>query len=119
MTSKHIPFREIDTRSRGSIVNVAFTIDTHCLDLLNQAGKNKSKTVRMAIINYLGNPSDAEPTELQLRFRDKCIEVKELTEIVSLQRDQIETLRESQDRRDPGAPGLLERLRNLFNKHRE
>jgi hypothetical protein len=112
MTSKHIPFREIDTRSRGSIVNVAFTIDTYCLDLLNQAGKNKSKTVRMAIINYLGNPSDAEPTELQLRYRDKCIEVKELTEIVALQRVQIERIREVK-------PTLLKRIRNLFYKHRK
>lgn len=110
MTSKHIPFREIDTRSRGSIVNVAFTIDTYCLDLLNQAGKNKSKTVRMAIVNYLGNPSDAEPTELQLRYRDKCIEVKELTEIVALQRKQIERVRQVK-------PTLLERIRNLFNHH--
>jgi len=109
MTSKHIPFREIDTRSRGSIVNVAFTIDTYCLDLLNQAGKNKSKTVRMAIINYLGNPSDSEPTELQLRYRDKCIEVKELTEIVALQKKQIEKVRQS----------WLKRLGNLFYKHRE
>lgn len=116
MTSKHIPFREIDTRSRGSIVNVAFTIDTYCLDLLNQAGKNKSKTVRMAIINYLGNKSlspgeinNKKPTELQLRYRDKCIEVKELTEIVALQKKQIERLRQS----------WLERIRNLLYKHRE
>ena len=93
-------------------MNVAFTIDTYCLNLLNQAGKNKSKTVRMAIINYLGKPEDAEPTELQLRYRDKCIEVKELTEIVALQRKQIERVRQVK-------PTLLERIRNLFYKHRE
>lgn len=116
MTSKHIPFREIDTRSRGSIVNVAFTIDTYCLDLLNQAGKNKSKTVRMAIINYLGDPLKAENTELQERYRDKILENKDLIGIVQLQKAQIERLRKEVDSLDQG---LLKRIRNLFYKHRK
>jgi len=53
MTSKHIPFRLIDDRPRGPIVNVAFTIDGECVDLLHRAGKNRSRTVRNAIKRYL------------------------------------------------------------------
>ncbi len=53
MTSRHIPFRLIDDRPRGPIVNVAFTIDGECVDLLHRAGKNRSRTVRNAIKSYL------------------------------------------------------------------
>ena len=53
MTSRHIPFRLHDDRPRGPIVNVAFTIDGECVDLLHRAGKNRSRTVRNAIKSYL------------------------------------------------------------------
>jgi len=53
MATRHIPFRLVDDRPRGPIVNVAFTIDGECVDLLHRAGKNRSRTVRNAIKSYL------------------------------------------------------------------
>ena len=64
MTSRHIPFRLIDDRPRGPIVNVAFTIDGECVDLLHKAGKNRSRTVRNAIKSYLrGDYSRQDQTQ--------------------------------------------------------
>lgn len=79
MTSRHIPFRLIDDRPRGPIVNVAFTIDGECVDLLHRAGKNRSRTVRNAIKSYLRGDytrqdRENDHAELLERFQNVCIE---------------------------------------------
>lgn len=85
---KHIPFRMHDIRPRGPIVNVAFTIDTYCLDLLHRSGKNRSQTVRCALMHYLGGEESVKDliesrNSLLEKFNEKCIEVKTLREIIN------------------------------------
>jgi len=72
MTSRHIPFsRVIDDRTVGPIVNVAFTIDGECVDLLHRAGKNRSRTVRNAIKSYLrGKYSRKELEEAHANMKE-------------------------------------------------
>lgn len=122
MTSKHIPFRFIDDRPRGPIVNVAFTIDGECVDLLHQAGKNRSRTVRNAIKNYLRGDYSREDqmndhAELLGRFQNVCIERDKLKEEIKAMHmnafkcDCVSTSRLWKPRKS-----ILERLRNLFHK---
>lgn len=85
---KHIPFRMYDLRPRGPIVNVAFTIDTYCLELLQRSGKNRSQTVRCAIMHYLGGDETVEDLlrsreSLIEKVRDLAIEKKILREIIN------------------------------------
>lgn len=85
---KHIPFRFVDDRPVGPIVNVAFTIDGECLDLLHQAGKNRSRTVRNAIKFYLkGDQSFQDLAETHDRllqnFSKVCLERDELRKTLS------------------------------------
>lgn len=85
---KHLPFRMHDLRPRGPIVNVAFTIDTYCLDLLHKAGKNRSQTVRAALMFYLGSDeSYADLIESREMLMEKvkilAIENKMLKEIIN------------------------------------
>ena len=125
MATKHIPFRFIDDRPRGPIVNVAFTIDGECVELLHQAGKNRSRTVRNAIKSYLkGGFEDLEKThaELYINFqrilaeRDSLKKEIEGLHMNALKCDCVSTSRLWQPRQKRS---ILERLRNLFNKHRE
>lgn len=85
---KHIPFRFVDDRPVGPIVNVAFTIDGECVDLLYQAGKNRSRTVRNAIKFYLkGDQSFQDLAETHDRllqnFSKVCLERDELRKTLS------------------------------------
>ena len=125
MATKHIPFRFIDDRPRGPIVNVAFTIDGECVELLHQAGKNRSRTVRNAIKSYLkGGFEDLEKThaELYINFqrilaeRDSLKKEIEGLHMNAFKCDCVSTSRLWQPRQKRS---ILERLRNLFNKHRE
>jgi len=85
---KHIPFRMHDIRPRGPIVNVAFTIDTYCLELLHRSGKNRSETVRCAIMHYLGGEESVRDLlqsreSLVEKVRELAIERKMLREIIN------------------------------------
>ncbi len=85
---RHIPFRFIDDRPVGPIVNVAFTIDGECVDLLHRAGKNRSKTVRHAIKFYLkGEDSFQDVIEshqkLLENFSKVCLERDELRKTIA------------------------------------
>ena len=126
MTSRHIPFRLIDDRPRGPIVNVAFTIDGECVDLLHRAGKNRSRTVRNAIKSYLRGDYSRENqikdhAELLERFQKVCIERDELREQLSTLQFFPEKKASLQATQLPGnwIFRILKRLRDLFNKHRE
>lgn len=126
MTSRHIPFRLVDDRPRGPIVNVAFTIDGECVDLLHRAGKNRSRTVRNAIKVYLRGDYSRQQREEDHRrllenFQRVCQERDEL-------RSQLSTLQFFPEKTATlqaikGPPGIfsriLKRCRNLFNKHGE
>lgn len=85
---RHIPFRMHDIRPRGAIVNVAFTIDTYCLELLQKGGKNRSQTVRCAIMHYLGGEESYKDliesrNSLVEKVRELAIERKMLREIIN------------------------------------
>lgn len=85
---RHIPFRMHDLRPRGAIVNVAFTIDTYCLELLQKGGKNRSQTVRCAIMHYLGGEETVKDLiesreSLIEKVKELAIERKMLREIIN------------------------------------
>lgn len=127
MTSRHIPFRLVDDRPRGPIVNMAFTVDGECVDLLHRAGKNRSRTVRNAIKSYLRGDytrQDRENDHQQLleNFQRVCEEREDLKREIegihmnAFKCDCVSTSRLWKPKR---SRSILERLRNLFNKHRE
>ena len=85
---RHIPFRMYDLRPKGPIVNVAFTIDAYCLDLLHRNGKNRSQTVRCAIMHYLGGEESVKDLletreNLIEKVRELAIERKILRQIIN------------------------------------
>ena len=118
---KHIPWsRVIDDRPVGPIVNVAFTIDGECVDLLHRAGKNRSKTVRNAIKSYLrGDYSrqdqEIDHAELLERYQKVLQELKAM-QMNAFKCDCVSTSKLWQPKKKRSS---LKRLRNLFNKHRE
>lgn len=122
---QHIPFRFIDDRPVGPIVNVAFTIDGECVDLLHQAGKNRSKTVRNAIKSYLkGGYENLEKThaELMTNFQAVCLErdsLKREIEGIHMNAFKCDCVSTSRLWKPKRSRSILERLRELFNKHRE
>lgn len=83
----------IPREEKGPFVNMAFTLDMEAVELLQNSGKNRSRTVRRAIKHWCRElPA---PPALQEKFNQVCIERAELQEIVSLQRKQIDRLRAS------------------------
>jgi len=102
---KNLPFRMYDLRPRGAIVNVAFTIDTYSLDLLHKAGKNRSRTVRMALWHWLGSSEEtmscAELYEshqaILEKFRVKCIQVDRMKKIINSQLPDVDLEAEFKD----------------------
>lgn len=123
---KHIPFRLNDDRPVGPIVNVAFTIDGECVDLLHRAGKNRSRTVRNAIKSYLrGDWNRQEMIETHQELMNNYQRVIKQRESLKKELEAINLNSFkgctciSTSRHWKPKPSMLERLRNLFNKHRE
>ena len=104
MTSRHIPYRFVDDRPRGPLVNVSFTLDGESVDLLWKQGKNRSRTVRRAIKHFC-RELDPAP-ELVEKFNAVCVERNELRDIVELQRKTIDRLRAN------ASKGWIERFRD-------
>ena len=124
----------IPKEEKGPYVSVAFTLDIQALEMLQDAGKNRSQTVRRAIKHYC---KEVEPSpELVEKYREVIMERNELREVVEIQKKIInsqegDSLIPVQKRILKDPPGkeaancrllisrFLERCRNLFNKHRE
>lgn len=124
MTSRHIPFRLIDDRPRGPIVNVAFTIDGECVDLLHRAGKNRSRTVRNAIKSYLRGDytrQDRENDHQQLmenfqRVVKEREDLKREIEGIHMNAFKCDCVSTSRLWKPKRSRSISERLRNLFHK---
>ena len=120
----------IPKEERGPFVNVAFTLDMQALEMLQNQGKNRSQTVRRAIKHYC-REIEPEPALVE-KFREVVMERNELREVVEIQKKIINSQGGKVDfqpginvsSRKPGKfrliiSRILERCRNLFNKHGE
>ena len=120
----------IPREERGPFVNVAFTLDLKSVEMLQNAGKNRSQTVRRAIKHYC---KQVEPSpEIVEKLRLVCMERNELREIIEIQKKIInsqgvnvdlqagnEVRKIRQEENQLLIFRILKRIRNLFNKHGE